>query len=285
MTMTTQLNTNQLTRLVEYKAKYTELLQIIRGECCAKVLQQLRQCSSSFLLYETVDLHVGLETTEMTVAPNKIGRMNYENFFEIVKRHRIIYQNWPVTKFCTPAKLSVEELYTFHSVVQSENAPTLFRRITDEEYKTIEINMREGNDLALPSATTTPVLPTPLTLAGPRNPAACGSGSSDNDGITDPPVDPTAPTDDMAHTDPTTPTAHSQQDHLGDQNPGDEGPGPRGGTLVTFDGRKVYLNQKPRKQQKKATEEEKKQRAAQRRQRAAEKKKAQAAAVAADIEE
>ena len=193
----------------------------------------------------------------MAAAPGRVPRrMNYENFADVSKRHRVIYQNWPV-EFIPPSRLTVLELHALHTILHSENPPTLFRKLTNAQWALLEdhIIANDGKcTLQLPPADT-PVLPNSHLLTGLTNPAT-------------PPDTPVTPPDAPA---PPPGTEHDiAMPHTSSQslNPGvsgtvntpadvqpavpapplePTGPGPRGGTRISFNDKPAPKSKKTRK--------------------------------------
>lgn len=65
--------------------------------------------------------------------------MHYQGFdAQITARTNIVRQHWPVDTFCSPHTMPVPELRVLYRVLLSENAPLLFRKLTDVEYEALQ---------------------------------------------------------------------------------------------------------------------------------------------------
>ncbi|KAK7690565.1 hypothetical protein QCA50_005663 [Cerrena zonata] len=141
------------------KNKYAEDLQTMQSECSAKIFEQL----------------------QLATAPANVGRMNYENFGTLTRRHRIVYQNWPVT-FCSPVRLNTVELHTLHDLLHGPNPPSLFRHLTNSEYVVFEDAIKRGTLETLPPLPPTNV-PVPTLLPGPSNSVPSGRSGANTDDL------------------------------------------------------------------------------------------------------
>lgn len=66
--------------------------------------------------------------------------MEYANFFtEITLRYHVIYENWPVARFCTPGNLTLLELRMLHQALFGDSVTPLFRRLSDEEWDALDL--------------------------------------------------------------------------------------------------------------------------------------------------
>lgn len=64
--------------------------------------------------------------------------MEYANFYEkITLRHHIIFEDWPIARFCTPGNLGLLELRTLYQALLDEKP--LFRRVPDDEWNTLDL--------------------------------------------------------------------------------------------------------------------------------------------------
>ena len=154
-------------------------------DCSEKILKQLRKLTPAYIILAFSRPHI-FTYLELAADPNEVGRMNYENFGDIVKRHRVTRQNWPIPTFCTPSKLPVLELHALHGVLNADNPPSLFRKLTEAEWALVQAEIAKGgsyNDLP-PSII--PPLPPRLLLMGP--------GPSHSDGTSDDPDTPPSTT-------------------------------------------------------------------------------------------
>lgn len=177
--------------------------------------------------------------------------MNYENFGEITKRHRVIHQNWPVGTFCSPTRLTVLEVQTLHAVLHSLDPPPLFRKLSDAEWTLFEAAVASGTDFSVPPSSTTvnaPHLPPPrLLLPGPSNLTSTSQHATVNGGTTTPPRDPSHSLD--RDRDPG-PSPNTSASHSGDTNssrpitPVESVP--TSGTLVSIDGGLTLVSVKAR---------------------------------------
>lgn len=64
--------------------------------------------------------------------------MEYTNFYEkITLRHHIIFENWPIARFCTPGRLGLLELRTLYQALLDDKP--LFRRVPDDEWSKLDL--------------------------------------------------------------------------------------------------------------------------------------------------
>lgn len=171
--------------------------------------------------------------------------MNYENFGSITKRHRIVYQNWPVS-FCSPTRLSVLELQTLHGLLHSENPPPLFRKLTSAEFKVFEDAIESGTLETLPPLPPVNV-PIPTVLAGPSNSEANNRSGANTDNLEITGLPPrstsslTPPTPLVLTSSAPSTSAFVTPAPLAPAVIPTPAPAPRGGTLLSFDGKKSAL--------------------------------------------
>ena len=112
----------------------------LKSTCSRLILRHLRSCSNPFR-HESQLTHCNIGSV---AAPATVPKMHYESFHEqITMRHHIIYQNWPVT-FGAPADLGNVEVRTLHDYLENEDAPPLFRKLDDDEFKSFEKAFKRG---------------------------------------------------------------------------------------------------------------------------------------------
>lgn len=64
--------------------------------------------------------------------------MEYTNFYEkITLRYHIIFEDWPIARFCTPGRLGLLELRTLYQALLDDKP--LFRRVPDEEWSKLDL--------------------------------------------------------------------------------------------------------------------------------------------------
>lgn len=62
--------------------------------------------------------------------------MHYCDFdTQITARTKVVREHWPVDSFCSPHSMPIPELRVLYNVLSSDDAPPLFRKLTDAEYK------------------------------------------------------------------------------------------------------------------------------------------------------
>ena len=104
--------------------------------------------------------------------------MVYSDFFtQITMRHHVIYEDWPVSKFCSPGKMTLLELRRLYYVLK--NGSPLFRRLSRAEWDALDLDSFQAQHAAISPTAALP-LPTPGS-----NPAALGDEPSPNPDPTD----------------------------------------------------------------------------------------------------
>lgn len=126
--------------------------------------------------------------------------MNYENFGEIIKRHQVTRQNWPIPTFCTPSKLPVLELHTLHGVLHASDPPSLFRKLTNDEWALVQAEIAKGGSYNDLPSSIVPSLPPRLLLMGPGPSPSATSDEPDSPPTTSSP----------SHAPPSPPTIEPQ---------------------------------------------------------------------------
>lgn len=104
---------------------------------------------------------------EIVAAPDPIARMYYRDFeTQVTKRTRVVREHWPVDTFCSPHTMAVPELRILYRVLISEDAPLLFRKLTEVEYEA------HRKTLAAQSTAAQPPSPNPLGGDGVAGPSS-----------------------------------------------------------------------------------------------------------------
>ena len=104
--------------------------------------------------------------------------MHYQDFFgQITMRTQVGRDHWPVKSFCSPHAMPVEELRVLYNVITSDDAPPLFRKLTDAEFAEVQ---KENGIMPQP----TEPAPTTQSLEDTPTPAipSTGEGSSSQSG-------------------------------------------------------------------------------------------------------
>ena len=130
------------------------------------------------------------------LAPSTVPKMIYSDFFtQITMRHHVIYEEWPVSKFCSPGKLTLLELRRLFHVLKTGSP--LFRRLSSSEWDALDLESFQARHATISATAAVPFTPTlPPTIADDPDPARTvtpTAGSSSNENIVQPIVPATAP--------------------------------------------------------------------------------------------
>lgn len=127
--------------------RVSEEIVALKAQCTSGILAQLSKNISHFSLLLRLTL-----LTDDLLAPTTLSKMVYSDFFnQITLKHHIIYENWPVSKFCTPGKLTLLELRRLHHVLM--NGTPLFRHVPLTEWEGLDLDaFQMRHDLISPMA-------------------------------------------------------------------------------------------------------------------------------------
>ncbi|KAK7683366.1 hypothetical protein QCA50_013628 [Cerrena zonata] len=142
--------------------RITEEVAALKAQCTAGILAQLN------------DL----------LAPTILSKMVYADIFsQITLKHHIIYENWPVSKFCTPGKLTLLELRRLHHVLM--NGAPLFRHVPLAEWEGLDLDaFQTRHDLISPTAAR-PLIATSTTVnSGLSTPSDAATDAATGDTVT-----------------------------------------------------------------------------------------------------
>ena len=119
-------------------------------------------------------------------APSAIGKINYKNFEKITQKYGIVYEGWPLERFCSPGSInSVPELTVLRNAFTSGAAS--FRRLSDDELEEWRrAQAARARQLTIAAATTTtPTSDLALNAAqsGHASPGTASHPIVANDGV------------------------------------------------------------------------------------------------------
>ena len=131
-------------------------------------------------------------------APNVIGKINYKNFQKITHKFGIVYEGWPLERFCCPGDInSVPELNVLRNAFVSGAA--FFRRLSDDELEQWRTQQGQAHLLAAAAAARTTPAEGPAAFSEPSVSTAAAvpttplDGTSDGTSYTRPPLVPFEP--------------------------------------------------------------------------------------------
>lgn len=222
--------------LAGLKDKHQEEAITLRGRCGVGVLAQLSK--STALEYDAIYTNTMLAyITDDYLAPNILGRMEYANFYEkITLKHHIVFEDWPIARFCPPGRLGLLELRTLYQALLDDKP--LFRRVPDDEWSKLDlVSIRKLYNLFSPTAAH------PLELGDDDEDDTNGGGQSGSTSSeqSGPPggeqSDPAGGSGTDHHPD-STPESPTSSSNVGAEDGSaplvPPGPPPRGGTRVSF---------------------------------------------------
>ena len=93
------------------------------------------------------------------LAPNLLSRMEYIDFYDkLTLKYNIVYENWPIARFCTPGRLSLLELRMLHHALF--NGDPIFQRLSAAEFQAFDLErFREHHETLIENAKNPLILP------------------------------------------------------------------------------------------------------------------------------
>ena len=84
--------------------------------------------------------------SDAVAKPREILKMSYLDFYhEVSERDHIVPTNWPLRKFCSPHQLGLVACRVMYGALAGENPRTLFRKLSDSEWKTFQTAVLQRN--------------------------------------------------------------------------------------------------------------------------------------------
>ncbi|KAK7689214.1 hypothetical protein QCA50_007905 [Cerrena zonata] len=208
------------------KNRVSEEIAALKAQCTAGILAQLN------------DL----------LAPTILSKMVYSDFFtQITLKHHIIYENWPVSKFCTPGKLTLLELRRLHHVLS--NGPPLFRYVSPTEWEDLDLDALQSRHDTISPTAAHPLVATatsiPSASTGSSATVDDTTGTSNDNATTNPAGGATDPSGLNATTNSTNGAPVTSAPLLPQPT---NLPPPRGGDMLTLDGGMVVRPRERRRQ-------------------------------------
>lgn len=222
--------------LIGVQSRVSEEIAALKAQCTAGILAQLSK-NLTFLFVAETDT----ASTDDLLAPTTLSKMVYSDFFtQITLKHHIIYENWPVSKFCTPGKLTLLELRRLHHVLM--NGAPLFRHVPLAEWEGLDLDAFQMRyDSISPTAAQPLVTSATVSTVNAASPSANNTTGPSTCDATGPSAD-DAPTNDTSTTSGgSTATAPALP------QPSHPPPGP-GGDMFTLDGGMVVRPRQRRRQ-------------------------------------
>ncbi|KAK7683803.1 hypothetical protein QCA50_013179 [Cerrena zonata] len=149
----TCFNQDTETYATRFEAYCLSGIEGVQNRVSAEIAALKAQCTTG-ILAQLNDL----------LTPTVLSKMVYSDFFtQITLKHHIIYENWPVSKFCTPGKLTLLELRRLHHVLT--NGAPLFHHVPLAEWDELDLDAFQTNHASFSPTAAQPLGATAMSAA------------------------------------------------------------------------------------------------------------------------